>query len=222
MAKDTEWKTIDEIALEFIKNPIHYPEMDYDAPYFKKLEVIKQYYLLNEAYMWDEYNKRKKATFNPYPYDWIRIMTPIEFLAWEVVRFKGLSVMPQYPVLNYYLDFANPFIKVGLELDGKQYHDADKDRTRDKRLQQEGWQIIRVTGSEMHNSNHLDYFMLHEHFEDEDIYEQIEQYFYNTGEGVMEAMKIVFWNGRIYGQDEYMTDRIRAIAHRSIDRHKLV
>lgn len=85
---------------------------------------------------------------NPYLLDWGAIFTPIEEYAWHAIRRERIPMYPQFPVGNYFIDFANPVLKVGLECDGKDWHDEEKDRARDEKLSELGWEIYRVTGSE--------------------------------------------------------------------------
>lgn len=86
---------------------------------------------------------------NPNYIDWDRHFSPIEAVAWDCIRCKyGTPLYPQFPVLDYFIDFANPFVKVGIELDGKAFHDIKRDQERDQRLKQLGWQIFRIPGSD--------------------------------------------------------------------------
>ncbi len=81
-------------------------------------------------------------------YDWNAIFSPIEKLVWVEIRNLGLPFYPQYPVLNFFLDFADPIKKIGLELDGKDYHlDKEKDRRRQELIENEGWDVYRISGS---------------------------------------------------------------------------
>src|SRR6185503_8736245 len=100
-------------------------------------------------------NKNPKRWVSPYgKIDWIKLFTPIEYDTWQVIRSYGrLPLYPQYPIGNYFLDFGNPVLRIGLECDGKQYHlDKDKDNYRDEKLLNEGWTIFRVTGSECYQT----------------------------------------------------------------------
>lgn len=76
--------------------------------------------------------------------------TPIEWKLWQDIRCTGrMHMLPQYPVGPYFLDFANPKHKIGLEADGKDYHDTERDRRRDQHLWDAfGWRVFRVTGAE--------------------------------------------------------------------------
>lgn len=79
--------------------------------------------------------------------------SPIErrfFLACQ----NRLSVIPQYQIGNYRIDFALPEQRVAIELDGHEYHKTKEQRTndasRERYLQKHGWQVIRFTGSEIY------------------------------------------------------------------------
>jgi very-short-patch-repair endonuclease len=97
--------------------------------------------------------KEKKSEWAIDPYAWDDGMisfTPIESDMWSFIRDHGGVFYPQYPVLNFFVDFANPKAKVAIECDGAGYHDAKKDRERDRTLAQHGWTVYRFTGSECH------------------------------------------------------------------------
>jgi len=63
---------------------------------------------------------------------------------------------PQIPTKNnkYRIDFGDPTTKIGVELDGYEYHSTKEqfvaDRKRQRALEMEGWRIIRFSGSEVH------------------------------------------------------------------------
>lgn len=105
--------------------------------YFDELKTIKQNYT-------DLFQER----IDPYAiYDWWKIFTPIEKLVWQDIRFVGIPMYPQYPVDNYFIDFADPIKKIGIEVDGKEFHqDVEKDELRQKQLENRGWKIYRIKG----------------------------------------------------------------------------
>jgi very-short-patch-repair endonuclease len=81
--------------------------------------------------------------------DHILTMTPIEAWLWHDIRACNAVLYPQYPVLNFFVDFANPVAKVAIECDGKAYHqDKAKDAARDQRLTDAGWTVYRISGSD--------------------------------------------------------------------------
>lgn len=89
---------------------------------------------------------------DPYFLDWD--FTPIEFLALHDIRSLGLPLYPQFPALQYFIDFADPVLQLGIELDGKQFHDRDRDEKRDEALWEQGWRIFRIPGCESLPSPH--------------------------------------------------------------------
>jgi len=67
------------------------------------------------------------------------------------------AIYPQYRVnaagQEYSLDFGIPELKIGIEADGEVFHSSPKqverDKSRDAKLQQQGWTIIRFTDTEI-------------------------------------------------------------------------
>jgi very-short-patch-repair endonuclease len=95
---------------------------------------------------------RYARTINPYwlVWDW----SPIEYNAWCEIRRLPLPLYPQYPVLGYFLDFADPYRRICIELDGRKYHNAEADAQRDKVLAAHGWRIFRIPGSVANRYKH--------------------------------------------------------------------
>ena len=89
--------------------------------------------------------------------------SPVELAFWNVSYFE-LSKLgdfaPQIPFGPYRLDFAltnvpeAPLLKIAIEIDGYDYHKSKEQRTydtkRDRYLMCNGWQVIRFTGSQIH------------------------------------------------------------------------
>jgi very-short-patch-repair endonuclease len=75
---------------------------------------------------------------------------------------RGACIVAQYPLGRYTLDFGvfvqgfnNDMLMLAVECDGHNYHNKTKeqarhDRKRDRWLQKHGWQVVRFTGSEIH------------------------------------------------------------------------
>lgn len=80
----------------------------------------------------------------------------LEKKAWETILGSRLCLFPQWPELSgfekdpyryYYLDFANPLLKVAIEIDGDQHYQPEqqkKDKIRDKRLRSLGYTVYRI------------------------------------------------------------------------------
>ena len=109
------------------------------------LAIRKAYAKILPSWL-EEYEKTGEMRQDPYFMDWI--FTPIEQNVWSDIRSLGLPFYPQIPVLNYFIDFGCPFLKIGIECDGKAWHDHDLDKARDARLAAEGWMIFRIEGHE--------------------------------------------------------------------------
>lgn len=83
--------------------------------------------------------------------------SPAETVFWEAYRKAipaGLAgLVAQYTVGRYRLDFAIPERKLGIEIDGLQYHSSQesiiKDRRRQRDLEQQGWRIVRFAAKEV-------------------------------------------------------------------------
>ncbi|KGO93181.1 hypothetical protein Q766_07670 [Flavobacterium subsaxonicum WB 4.1-42 = DSM 21790] len=127
-----------------------------------------------------------------YLIDWLRHFSPIEKSAWNSIRgIGGIVLYPQFPVFNFFIDFANPYLKIGLELDGKDYHDPVKDLEKDKKLGRLGWKIFRVTGKEA-NADYLTNNELDERgITGLQKKEAIEHWILNTCDGLLTAVK--YW-----------------------------
>lgn len=83
-------------------------------------------------------------------FDWYSIFSEAEKLVWNDLRGISADFYPQWPAGNYYIDFADPIRKIGIEVDGKEYHqDFLKDIERQKKLEEMGWKIIRISGVEV-------------------------------------------------------------------------
>lgn len=162
--------------------------------YFEKLNAISQYWQYYEPKIIELAKKSSFNWFTSYPIDWNLIFTPIEREAWMSIRTKGGIIMyPQYPVLNFHVDFGNPYLKIALEIDGKAFHDAERDYQRDFQLKEIGWKVYRIPGDEMVRRNYKDFsdFTESEAGWEYDGYEDIQDWILNTGDGVIEAIKAI-------------------------------
>lgn len=86
---------------------------------------------------------------DPRMYFWRQMLTPIEAAMWEVLQASGQKFYPQYPIGNFFVDFAHPAARLVIECDGAAFHqDRKKDALRDAQLNAEGWTVFRITGRE--------------------------------------------------------------------------
>jgi len=182
-----------EHMLEYLNNrkSIIIPE---NGNYFEFLKSCKEYYDHTLPQILEYHMGGGKGFYRPYPCDWMKILNVPEFDCWAAIRRKGgLPLYPQFPVLNYFIDFANPHLKIGVEIDGKEFHDVEKDTIRDTKLKKEGWIIIRISASEMMRSNYTDVW------DDDGSYDEnlknLRYWMLKTGDGVLEAIRSIYFNG---------------------------
>lgn len=128
----------------------------------------------------------------PYAIDWK--FSPIEEMAWCSIRCHYMALYPQFPVFNYFIDFANPYLRIGVEMDGKDYHNREKDAVRDEMLWRYGWRIFRIPGKECY-LKYRSLAEIHEsRFEDneDDDREEIE-WLTKSSDGLFYALKEVYF-----------------------------
>ncbi|AXF52905.1 MAG: very-short-patch-repair endonuclease [Bacteriophage sp.] len=126
-------------------------------------------YLKNEwGLIMDHYSRHKaeimaapKHNFGIDPYAWdmgsgMIHMTPIEHAIWCDIRQSGIVMYPQFPACGFFLDFANPLVKVAIECDGKEFHDPVADMARDSVLAASGWTVFRISGRDCKIEGQMD------------------------------------------------------------------
>jgi very-short-patch-repair endonuclease len=184
----------------------------------EKWGILREIYKHLEPEIMQAGKEGKLGLVDPYPVDWVPHFTPIEYDAWFSIRAKGLGLYPQYPVFNYFLDFGNPFLKIGVEMDGARFHNPERDKVRDLKLLDYGWTIYRIAGRECKK----DYRSIGEILEDDWISEhekqkEIKDYFLTTCDGVFEALKIVYFKRKRHYRSEYFR-----FAAETLKQHRLV
>jgi very-short-patch-repair endonuclease len=228
------WKKLTELMgesfVQYVKtNGQLKDDLDNAKNYYQKLISLKTYYESNLTEILQTYYESKHLWFIVYPTDWSKLFTEIEFQAWCAIREKGRIVLyPQFPVDNYFIDFANPGLKIGLELDGKDFHDKEKDKQRDLNLKQQGWTIYRISGKEMYRTNYttigeIDYNEMSE----QEIHNKLSYWLLETGDGVIQAIKEIYFENRFdieYEDEEWeaILSNYKTLCERTLDDHKIV
>jgi len=191
MNSDDFWRPMPDINFDY--------ELIKCKSEFERQKIYRKYYsIFNDQII---SHAQRGKWFNTYGIDFTRFSTPIEKDAWNAIRASRVILYPQYPVLNYFLDFANPFLKIGLETDGKEFHNYERDSKRDTELLKEGWKIYRVTGSEAVRPLRE----VSDYSNEYDIKMAKGINLNQTVEGVVEALYEVYFNKRKV-QDEYHYD----------------
>jgi hypothetical protein len=191
--------------------------------YIDKLKAIRLYYLMHEERIINHHKKDSAGWYDSYIINWLELFTPIEQDAWNSIRAKGRVVLyPQYPVVGYFLDFGNPYYKIGLELDGKKYHKKENDRRRDLELKHLGWTIYRITGTEMIKNDYKDFYDFEEwewNENPDELWQHIRNWITGTGDGVIEAIKMVHFKPQPTNEFDHT---FYSICQESLENHCLV
>lgn len=168
-----------------------------------KWGVIRQYYMENISEMLSMSKESITNGLYAYDLDWPSFFSPIEEVAWNSIRSHGNIVLyPQFPLFNYFIDFANPYLKIGLELDGEEYHDIEKDRKRDEFLSSIGWSIFRISGKEaLMEYNELSSLQEKSIFGNERE-QELHKWLTQTVDGLIYSIKYQYFGG--YKFDYYM------------------
>jgi very-short-patch-repair endonuclease len=141
---------------------------------------------------------------NPYcEIDWVKISSPIENMAWQVIRgFGQAPFYPQYPVDKFFVDFGNPFLKIALECDGREFHlDKEKDNKRDERLFKLGWTVYRIPGKDCVRPVSDEYYDLELCYM-EDRAAILCEYYGGTIEGLVKALGVAYFRYKNYFSDD--------------------
>lgn len=70
----------------------------------------------------------------------------VEDDVWYQIRALGLPFYPQFPILDYYASFADPFRKIAIELNRKKLHNKRQDNFREQQMRKAGWEVYRLSG----------------------------------------------------------------------------
>ena len=101
----------------------------------KDREWIKERYKQSE--IWDD-----PYTVLPWC---VEYMSPIEKIVRCDLKSRWFKMYPQYPVWNYFLDFADPVKRIWIEVDWKEFHkDKSKDNNRQQYIEGKWWKILRI------------------------------------------------------------------------------
>lgn len=202
-----------EIKLNEIRNFVHQNKLKRTFNKLNKITdkwgFLRQIYLEVMPDIMAKFKLGKRQGINPYFIDWLPFLSPIEEIAWNSIRTQGVPLYPQFPLFNYFIDFANPGLRIGLEIDGKDFHDEQKDRERDYYLSEYGWKIFRVKGTE----TNAPYRLPEELDESDDKDAEIDNWLMNTSDGVIASLDKVYF---LQHPIEYYN-----VALKSLDKHRL-
>lgn len=159
---------------------------------FERFIKIREHYAREMPRRMAEFKRTGRMHFDPYRLHFTPNQSPIEEQMWASIRGCGLPFFPEFPVLNYFVDFGNPFLKIAIECDGKQWHDPEKDAARDARIIADGWTVYRAPGSECHRVMDAPWekFDRPDEVDEEALGVYLLDWFLNTADGLLKAIEI--------------------------------
>jgi hypothetical protein len=194
---------------------LHYRELAIQRRWEEGQYTSARWQIIRDAYSLRLPHILQTGT-SPYFLDWWNAFTPIERYAWQDIRGRGLKLYPQFPALRYFIDFADPVLQIGVELDGKAFHDEHKDRARDAELWEQGWRIFRIPGRESLPCP-SGYPWESDDWPDLDHEDRVRSYCdwsLRWSEGFFWALQVVYYGGRVPHED------YRIAAYRSLNNHR--
>lgn len=186
-----------------------------------KWGYIRQVYMERLPWILEAAKAHKQRWIDPYFFDWASYFSPIERIAWNSIRgHHCIPLYPQFPLFNYFIDFANPALRVGVELDGAKYHNPVKDQARDTMLARYGWRIFRIPGFECNTEYQLPSDLYDAgHTAEDDVWQrEIENWLMNTCDGVIKCIETMYFRTPEGRAD----DELLEIVERSLRKHQLV
>lgn len=100
--------------------------------------------------------KRDQTVYNNKEWQRSKCESPIERKLFNALTYNGYSVSCQVRCGRYRIDLALPPQQIAIECDGKAYHSSPSqkahDRKKDRYLRDNGWQVLRFTGSQINGN----------------------------------------------------------------------
>jgi very-short-patch-repair endonuclease len=180
----------------------------------ERWNVIRDVYRVMMPVILKASEDRLGGRVDPYFVSWK--FTPIEALAWMSIREVGLPVYPQVPAHRWFIDFANPYHRIGVELDGKDYHDPVTDTRRDSILAQQRWHIYRITGAEAYRVLERPHDMDREDMSEEEFHRRSQRWWNETSDGVITAIDRMFFRPQPERWEQYDYMLATLYAHRLV------
>ena len=109
---------------------------------FDRRLVLRQYYMDAMPEIIKTSRKSPSSSIDVYPFDWK--FNKNERRLWTSIRTHRVAFYPEFPVFDRFIDFGNPYFRIGLEADSKAFHTRENDLKRDQILRKAGWTIFHV------------------------------------------------------------------------------
>ncbi|MCC5842560.1 MAG: DUF559 domain-containing protein [Opitutales bacterium] len=187
--------------------------------FFERQAVIRQYYMEVMPEIMELSARSKRSWVDVYPFDWK--FNSNEKNLWYSIRSNQVVFYPEFPVFSYFIDFANPYLRIGIEADSIKYHDVENDKERDSRLSKIGWTVFRVNYHESSREIEDLASLRAKQIEEEiDIDEEVEDLMLNSSEGVVQAIEYFYFDE---DDERRRTDELfptfRSLAEETLHKH---
>lgn len=157
------------------------------------------------------------GNYEPYPVDWTLIFSPIEKSTWGEIRVLGLPFWPQYPIGNYFADFANPIKQVVIECDGRAFHSPSKDSARDQYMNDGGWRVYRISGADCNRILPSPWEVIGDMGMEEDCTEAerlIREWMHRTVDGLIASIAMVHFSRPLVQSELFRSEASHVLATR--------
>jgi very-short-patch-repair endonuclease len=157
----------------------------------------------------------------PYAFNWG--FNKNEQSLWGSIRRNLMVMYPEFPVLGWFVDFGNPFLRIAIEADSKKFHNREKDVERDRKLLQINWKTFRVSYCENVETpfEELGERILDGH--EDEASREMKHWLLDTSDGVVDA--ICFFYFMSEEQQSERTKRFpeyRPLAVETLQKHRYV
>lgn len=173
------------------------------SKYSNTLSEIRNIY---QEYAFKEIQEKYPATIDPYFFDWNKILTDVEKLIWEDIRRLCLPFYPKVPIGRYFVDFADPIKKIGIEVDDmKSNRDVIIDEKRESELHESGWILISIDRDLCFKSKE-DFILRGVKYNKEDYTINFSKYLNYTSEGILLSLRNRYYPN-LSPNSKYLEDR---------------
>ena len=187
---------------------------------FDRRIVLRQYYMEAMPEIIERARTSPTAGVDPYPFDWK--FNENERNLWATIRGLAVVFYPEFPVFNRFIDFGNPYLKIGLEADSKKHHSQEDDIFRDSQLRRVGWTLFHLTYEESKRvvPGLGEIRELKVEDRDFDETEMLEELLFTTADGVVSAIEYFYFmdEDARHGRDQRFP-QFRVLAEATLQRH---
>ncbi len=110
-------------------------------------DTIKKYYEIS----FSEATAGGNRNLDPDIEDWFAILNEVQFNLYQDIKFAGLRLYPLYPVGPYFIDFGNPFEKIGVEIFYKNHGQPEKQGRIDY-FKSLGWTVYTIESRDTYDT----------------------------------------------------------------------